>query len=212
MGRAVLVMQLLRRVLRPGGVRVRTSPQSRKPAPSGLLFVITEGDHVGTPSASPDAMRKARCDDALQSHRTQAKELFRVSANSLSNTHDAAQAEDARRSERQAKAIGVFYRRSIRQRAARRAASCEDDFTSFHRQKPEQARALRRCHTRAVSELLAQAALKLDPRGTTGTAHFASHATHHPPTLGRRAKAGLPTPDVVAPALTLPATTTHQQL
>ena len=143
------------------------------------------------------------------------EELFRVRQTrfrTLSDTHDAAQAEDARRSERQAKAIGVFYRRSIRQRAARRAASCEDDFTSFHRQKPEQARALRRCHTRAVSELLAQAALKLDPRGTTGTAHFASHATHHPPTLGRRAKAGLPTPDVVAPALTLPATTTHQQL
>lgn len=53
------------------------------------------------------------------------------------------------------------------------------------------------CNPRAVSELLAQATLKLDPPRTTNveasTAHLAHHAAHHPSAVGCRAKAGAPT-------------------
>ena len=106
----------------------------------------------------------------------------------------ATQAEDARRSGRQAKASGVCHCRSIRQRAARRTACGQDGLASSYRQAHEQARALCQRDTGAFSELLAQATLKLDPCGATHvelrTAHLATLApAHHPPAFGRRAEA-----------------------
>ena len=104
----------------------------------------------------------------------------------------ATQAEDARRSGRQAKASGVCH---CRQRAARRTACGQDGLASSHRQAaPEEARALCQRDTGAFSELLAQATLKLDPCGATHvelrTAHLATLApAHHAPAFGRRAEA-----------------------
>ena len=111
-----------------------------------------------------------------------------------SSRNHATQAEDARRSGRQAKASGVCHCRSIRQRAARRTACGQDGLASSHRQAPEQARALCQRDTGAFSELLAQATLKLDQCGATHvelrTAHLATLApAHHPPAFGRRAEA-----------------------